>query len=258
MPDSPTVLIVDDHPDALEVLRSFLEDKGYRVRTAPDGPQGLEAAQAEPPDCILLDIMMPAMSGFQVCRQLKSLPHCEHVPVIILTARKVDRDISYARTVGADDFLTKPVRPGQLVAALEKHIGGQGAPAGQFAREQLLAVTTDPALRRVLAKAVDGYNFTRQPDERLDLVDAADGREARDAIRRHRPAAVVLDAKAHNEGADQILRKLKADARHKAIPVLVTRHDAGDDLRFARAEAQLPGRPGGKAILAAVAALFEP
>ena len=258
MADRPTVLLIDDNPDALEILRSFLEDKGYRVLTAPDGPQGIELARAEPPSCIVLDIMMPEMSGFQVCRRLKGLPHCEQVPIVMLTARKVDRDVSYARTVGADAFLTKPVRPVQLLATLEKQIGGGGGgPARQFARQQLLAVTTDKALLRVLGSAVDGYNFTRQAGDRLDLIDVTDYREARAAVQRHRPTAIVLDAKARNEGADQILRKLKADAAHKAIPVLVVRHDPGDDLRFARADAHLPGRPGGKAIIAAIAALIE-
>ena len=256
--DTPTILIIDDNADALEVLRAFLEDKGYRVLTAPDGPQGIELARTDPPDCVILDIMMPEMSGFQVCRALKALPRGETTPVLMLTARKVDRDVSYARTVGADDFLTKPVRPAQLLGALEKHLGGgAGAGARQLGRRRLLAITHDKALLRVLMAAIDAHNFTRQPADRYDLADVANHSEAREAIDRHRPAVILIDAKARDEGADQTVRRLKGDPRHKDIPLVVLRHDTGDDLKFARAEVRLPGRPNGKAVLAAVAALTE-
>jgi CheY-like chemotaxis protein len=258
MADERTVLIIDDNPDALEILRSFLEEKGYRVLTAADGPQGIELARDRAPDCVILDIMMPEMSGFQVCRSLKSLPRCEHIPIVMLTARKIDRDVSYARTVGADDFLTKPVRPAQLLGVLDKHIGGgPRAAARQLGRRQLLAVTTDKALLRALTGAVDAHNFKRQAADRYDLVDVTNSSEARAAIGRHRPSVVIVDARARNEGADQIVRKLKADPKHKTIPVLVARHEKSDELKFARADARLPGRPGGKAIIAAVSSLVE-
>ena len=258
MDDTRTVLIIDDNADALEVLRAFLEEKGYRVLTAPDGPQGIELARTDPPDCVILDIMMPEMSGFQVCRALKAQPQGETTPVLMLTARKVDRDVSYARTVGAGDFLTKPVRPAQLLAALDKHLGGAaGAGARQLGRRRLLAITNDTAMLRVLTASVDAHNFKRQPADRYDLADVATHSDAREAINRHRPAVILIDAKARNEGADQIVRRLKGDPKHKDIPLVVLRNDAGDDLKFARADVRLPGRPNGKAILAAVAALTE-
>ena len=257
--NGPTVLIIDDNKDALEILRTFLGEKGYRVLTAPDGPQGLETARAEKPDCVILDIMMPEMSGFQVCQSLKSLPDCELTPIIMLTARKVDRDVSYARTVGADDFLTKPVRPAQLLSALRKHLGGEARPvaARQLGRRHILAITSDAALLRVLSGAVDAHNFVCKAGKRFDLADAATHNDARAAINRHLPAAIVVDAAARGEPADQIVRRLKADPKHKKLPLVVIRHDKNDELKFAWADARLPGRPGGKAIIAAVTALVD-
>ena len=259
MEDSPTVLIIDDNADALEILRTFLEEKGHRVLTAPDGPQGLELARAHKPDCVILDIMMPEMSGFQVCQSLKSLPDCEQIPVVMLTARKVDRDISYARTVGADDFLTKPVRPAQLLAALRKHLGGEARPAGtrQLGRRHILVITTDRALLRILSGTIDAHNFVCKAGKRFDLADAANLSDARAAIGRHLPAAVIVDARARGEAADQTVRRLKTDPKHKKLPLLVIRHDKSDDLKFAWADARLPGRPGGKAVIAAITTLVD-
>jgi len=259
MAQQPTVLVIDDSHDTLEVLRAFLEDKGFRVLTAPDGPQGVELARRHAPQCVILDIMMPEMSGYQVCRQLRAIPDCEHLPIVILTARKAHRDASYARTVGADGFLTKPVRPAQLLAALRKHIGGTATPAGarQLGRVHLIAVTTDRTFLRGLTVAVDAHNFVGQAASRYHLADAANLADARAAIARLHPAAVIVDAKAQPEGADLIVRKLKADPNHGALPTLVVRHRKADDLKLARADARLPGQRGAKEIIAAVTRLIK-
>jgi len=259
METRPTVLIIDDNQDAREVLRALLEENGYRALVASDGPQGLTIARDEKPDCILLDIMMPEMSGFQFCQSLRSDPACEQIAIIILTARKVERDRSYARTVGADDFLIKPVRRSRLLATVHKHIAGRGRrqAARQLGMRHLLAITTDPSFVRLLNSAIDAYNFVRKAGSRFELAEAASLAEARSILDKHLPAAVIVDAKARNEGADQIVRRLKADPKHKGLPLVVVRHGKSDDLKLAWADARLPGRPNGKAILAAVAQLVE-
>jgi DNA-binding response OmpR family regulator len=256
MDQPPTILVIDDSPDALEGLRSLFEQNGYRVAVALDGPQGLALAREQKPDCIILDIKMPEMSGFHVCQSLKSDPACEQIPIVVLTALKQDRDRSYARTVGADDFLGKPVRPSQLLAVVKQHLAGKPSTVRRLGLRHILLISEDQGLTRGLAAAVEAYNFLHKSEDHFGLADAPTLADARRAIGQNQPAAIVVDAKAQNEAADQIVRRLKGDLHTKAFPLLVIRHGRSDDLKFAWAQARLPGQPSGKDIVAAVAGLL--
>ena len=109
------VLIVDDKEQNLELIEAYLEDLGGAVRIARDGLEALESVKAEAPDLILLDIMMPRMSGYQMCEQLKKDPATRDIPVIMVTALNEVGDVERAIDVGADDFLTKPVNKLELL-----------------------------------------------------------------------------------------------------------------------------------------------
>lgn len=109
------VLVVDDHEQNLELMQAYIESIGCRVRTARDGVEALRAVEASQPDLILLDIMMPRMSGFQVCAKLKSDPGTRDIPVVMVTALNEVGDIEKGVESGADDFLTKPVHRLELV-----------------------------------------------------------------------------------------------------------------------------------------------
>ncbi len=105
-----TILIVDDEVDLLELLTYNLEGEGFRVVTAPNGIEGLEAARKEEPDLIVLDIMMPKMDGVEVCRRLRQdSERLRATPIIMLTARTEDEDFVRGLDVGADIYLGKPV-----------------------------------------------------------------------------------------------------------------------------------------------------
>lgn len=112
---SASILIVDDHKQNLELLQAYLEEIGCRVRTAMDGVEAIAEIEAAPPDLIILDVMMPRMSGFQVCRQVKSSPRTRDIPVVMVTALSEVGDVERAVECGADDFLTKPVYKLELV-----------------------------------------------------------------------------------------------------------------------------------------------
>lgn len=112
---SASILVVDDHEQNLELLQAYLEDVGCRVRTARDGVEAMAELELEPPDLLILDVMMPRMSGFQVCRQLKSNPKMRDIPVVMVTALSDVGDVERAVECGADDFLTKPVHKLELV-----------------------------------------------------------------------------------------------------------------------------------------------
>lgn len=110
-----SILVVDDHEQNLELLQAYLEEVGCRVRSAGDGLQAMAEVDAEQPDLIILDVMMPRMSGFQVCRQIKSNPALRDIPIVMVTALSEVGDVERAVECGADDFLTKPVHKLELV-----------------------------------------------------------------------------------------------------------------------------------------------
>ena len=104
------ILLVDDEPDILEFLTYNLQKEGYVVFTAGDGEEGIEKAEKERPDLIILDIMMPRMDGVEVCRQLRSKPEFANTAIAFLTAREEDYSQIAALEVGGDDYITKPIR----------------------------------------------------------------------------------------------------------------------------------------------------
>ncbi len=115
-PGKATVLVIDDTPDNLSLMSALLTDR-YRVKVASDGATGLKIAMGEnPPDLILLDVMMPAPDGHEVCRQLKANPATQAIPVIFLTGTTDTTDVQKGLTLGAADFISKPVNPPIVLA----------------------------------------------------------------------------------------------------------------------------------------------
>ena len=107
----PTILVVDDEPPILELVRYTLEDEQIRVLEASDGAQALEAALAARPDLILLDVQMPRLDGFEVCRRLRADPSFAGTRIVMLTAAGQDADRARGLAAGADEYLTKPFSP---------------------------------------------------------------------------------------------------------------------------------------------------
>lgn len=118
LPDS-TVLIVDDNAQNVELLQAFLESLPVRILTAFDGVDALEKVAENNPDLILLDIMMPRMSGFQVCKRLKSDPKTRDIQVLMVTALNELGDIEQASDCGTDDFVSKPVNKFELLTRVK-------------------------------------------------------------------------------------------------------------------------------------------
>lgn len=115
---SSKILLVDDEPDILELLKYNLVKEGYDVRTATDGIKGVDIARTFIPDLILLDIMMPKQDGVETCRQIREIPELINSFVIFLTARSEEYSEVAAFDMGADDYITKPIKPRALVSRI--------------------------------------------------------------------------------------------------------------------------------------------
>lgn len=117
-----TILVADDVPDTVQLIQDVLVIHGYQVVTARNGLEAMERVRAEMPDLLILDITMPKMNGFEVCRLVKADPNTSHIPVLILSALEEVRHRVKGLELGADDYLIKPFRPDELIARVEARL----------------------------------------------------------------------------------------------------------------------------------------
>ncbi|HTK56466.1 MAG TPA: response regulator [Gemmatimonadales bacterium] len=126
---SHRILVVDDEPDITALVAYHLAKAGYRVSTAANGPDALKAAREERPDIVILDVMLPGVSGYDVLDELRRREETKEVGVILLTARREEPDRIRGLTLGADDYLTKPFSPHELALRVSALLRRLGAPA---------------------------------------------------------------------------------------------------------------------------------
>ncbi len=115
----PKILVIEDEADILEVITYNLEREGHKVISCRNGEQGLSRIRTDNPDLVILDLMLPGMDGVEVCRQVKSDPVTRAIPVIMVTAKAEESDIVLGLGIGADDYITKPFSPKELVARVK-------------------------------------------------------------------------------------------------------------------------------------------
>ena len=143
-----TILVVDDEANIRDLARLYLEQEGYQVVTANDGRQALDTVQQTVPALMVLDLMLPEMDGWEVCRQIRAK---SSLPILMLTARTDDIDKIVGLELGADDYLTKPFNPRELVARVRAILrrANTAEPVPESQTKQLGNVTIDPAGREV-------------------------------------------------------------------------------------------------------------
>jgi two-component system phosphate regulon response regulator PhoB len=154
-----SILIIEDEEDILELIKHTVAKEGYKVLTAMSGEQGLELARADLPDLIILDLMLPGLSGIDVCRLLKNDPKTQRLSVIILSAKGEESDIVTGLEIGADDYLTKPFSPRVLVARIRTVLRRKSQPATGLETIRVHDVVIHPGRHEVLVN-----------DERIDLT----------------------------------------------------------------------------------------
>ncbi len=122
---SKTVLIADDEPNIVISLEFLLKQAGYRVVVAHDGEEALEAIRRETPDLVLLDVMLPRLSGFDVCQKIRETPDWQDMRVLMLTAKGREVEVSKGLALGADAYITKPFSTQELLAEIASYLGGK-------------------------------------------------------------------------------------------------------------------------------------
>ena len=157
-----SILVVDDTPANLRLLSEMLEERGYRVRPAPNGKLALGSAKNDPPDLVLLDIMMPEMDGYEVCRQLKEDEHLRDIPVIFISALTETFDKVRAFGLGGVDYIAKPFEEEEVVARVETHLK-----ISRLTRE-LVRKNTDLTLE--IARREQAEDALQKADEHLSIL----------------------------------------------------------------------------------------
>lgn len=184
-----TILVVDDEEDILELVRYNLQREGYQVAAAVSGEKALKMARQQPPDLIVLDLMLPGMDGLDVARHLKNDARCRQVPIVMLTAKGEEADVVTGLELGAEDYVTKPFSPRILLARIKAVLRRRGEPAaGDEAPIAVHELAIHPGRRevRVAGESVDLtytefqvlYCLARRPGwvfTRAQIVDAVRG-----------------------------------------------------------------------------------
>ncbi len=161
-----TILVVDDEPNIIELARMYLEQEGFRVQSASDGAKALEMIGRQPPAVMVLDLMLPEVDGWDVCRRVRAGSAAPDLPIIMLTARDDDVDKIVGLELGADDYVTKPFNPRELVARVKAILRRTRRAARPQAPVHVGDLTIDPARHEVI---VAGQPVELRPKE-FDLL----------------------------------------------------------------------------------------
>ena len=203
-----TILIVDDNPHNLQVLANILREAGYRVATAKDGGKALTFAEKRRPDLILLDVMMPEMDGFEVCRRLKASPDTQEIPVLFISALTETADKVNGFAAGGLDYITKPFQKEEVLARVHAHL------SLKHAREALEGANRD--LRRANATkdklfSIIGHDLRGPIGSLIHLLEVM--AENPETLTPEEQAAVLKNLYASAKGTYHLLENLLSWAR---------------------------------------------
>lgn len=212
----PLVLIVEDDPIAAMQIRTVLEEQDYAVQVAPNGAEALTNLQRMRPDCIILDLMMPEIDGFEVLKQIRALPQIAATPVLVLTAKELTRD---DRAQLAHNHIQQLVQKGslnreELGACVRRLLMPTAAVQSQVSHTggSILVVENDPDNLLVITAILDeaGYNY----------VTATDGNQAVVLARQTPPALILMDVQLPGVDGLEVAQQIKADSRLAEIPIV--------------------------------------
>lgn len=211
------VLLIDDDVDFCKATKMMLEQAGYELVIAYDGKKGLECAKKENPDLVIIDVMLPDINGFSVCRELKEDPLYTALPVLILTSVGADAK-SYAEKIAeghqADAYLSKPVTSKQLMDTLSKMLTALEPPSKpKEVKARILLVDDDKdfldATKRILAANL------------YEVITATDGEEGITMAMQKNPDLIVLDVMMPGKDGYSVCYELRKNAKTRSLPIIM-------------------------------------
>jgi len=169
------ILVIEDEKDIQELLQLYLKRDGYDVHIAKDGETGLRKASLERYDLVLLDLMLPHMDGLEICRSLRSQPQTADLPIIMITAKAEEADRIVGLELGADDYITKPFSPREVVARVKALFRRLEKPKAKEIRREYGGIALDPSKHEVTYKG-KSHSLTAKEFKLLEYFLANKGR----------------------------------------------------------------------------------
>jgi len=208
MKKQPLILLVDDDPDILEGMKAVLESRPYRIVTARDGHQCMAQVQEEPPDLIILDMLMPRMDGFAVIKELRSDPRYAGLPVVVLTT--VIEDAAYrryeletGRRMDVQGYLEKPAPPEELLQKVSAIVD----------LPYIIVSDDDPDILEAITTVLGSGPYR--------VASARDGEQCLKMVRKRRPDLLVLDLLMPKKDGFAVIRELRGDPHFADLPIVV-------------------------------------
>ena len=211
----PTLFVIEDEKNIVELLRYNLEAEGFSVRAETRGDRGLERVRKEVPDLVILDLMLPGMDGIEICKILKKEDKTSHIPIIMLTAKSEEIDKVMGLELGADDYVTKPFSPRELLARI-KAVLRRGSEKEKEKPVKTGTLEIDPARHIVALKGKKTELTSKEYDLLMTLVEANGRVLSRDYLLDRvwgYDQSLEIETRTVDMHIGQLRKKLKAEAK---------------------------------------------
>ena len=206
------ILIIEDEPEILELLKGRLESENYQVMTASNGEDGFLKFLKEQPDLVILDLMLPGINGYEVCRKIR-IGEQSKTPVLMLTAISQDADRIVGRLRGANQYMTKPFKAHEVLAQVKLLLNNSEKKEGGRTIKKILVVDDDPDIVELLKVRLEENGY--------GVMTASNGIEAFAKAREEKPDLIVLDAAMPVMDGYTFAREIKWHSEIKDVPILV-------------------------------------
>jgi PAS domain S-box-containing protein len=219
---SARVLLVEDNPITRKLVRFALQNEPIELIEVTDGASAIAAAEAQRPDLILQDLLLPDMDGFDLAQRLRALASIQDVPILAFSGLLTQLDEKRIAGSAFTDFVTKPIEPSRLVRIVKAHLPSADAPVTSFGRQRRLVLADDDDVQRKLS----AFRLSRLG---FEVVDVRDGQAALDAARASHPAAIVSDAMMPGLDGFGLCAAVRQDGALKDVPIVLVTSTYVDD-----------------------------
>ena len=206
------ILIIEDEPEILELLKGRLESENYQVMTAPHGEDGFSKFLKEQPDLVILDLMLPGINGYEVCRKIR-IGEQSKIPILMLTALSQDADRIVGRLRGANQYMTKPFKADEVLAQVKLLLNNSEKKEDGIKIKKILVVDDDPDIVELLKVRLEESGY--------GVMTASNGIEAFAKAREEKPDLIVLDAAMPVMDGCKFAKEIKWQSEIKDVPILV-------------------------------------